>query len=592
MYSVRNHNLRLAKHLVFAMCLLFSLNGESQNSDGNLLQRNYWQQNPFQVNGGLNLSNNFYYSNGIQPRRDALLWRAHANLNLSFGGLNAPFSMAFSDANQQFNLPAYTFIGISPTYKWATLHLGDRSLNFSRYTLNSINFRGVGFELRPGKFYVSGMYGRLSRAFAEDFLSQQSLDPAYRRIGYGAVGGIAGDGYDYKVIFFGAHDDPFSIPNPVQRLVLPSSNRVLSVQGLQRISGKFQAEVELARSGFNQDVRMEDLLVDGRGIANTVVGTFRPNASAILGNALRTKLNYLGKGMSLNVGYERIDPGFRTMGALFFLSDVEYYTAGFNKSFFNNTLSIFTNAGIERTNITDYRNNGTQRWVGALTMNYSPGRKWGINANYSNFQNTSKLRAFSEPGALVDSIILAQTTQSINLSVTRQLESSADKNSSITLAFARQEAQSIMGDIIQTDSRTTFLNGSLMYALNKPLSFLRMHGGINVNHTLIADMDNWIFSPTLGVNKGLLNNKVQVHVRTAYNYIWVNAEESSSIFNIGTGASYHLDPSNSFALQINWINRSASSSFSGFRELFGQVSYVHRFTRRVSKQREVFKTEN
>ena len=572
-----------------SLVLLMLVHAEisAQQTEGHLFQRSYWQQQPFQINGGLNLANNFYYSDGIQPRRDALLWRANANLNLSFAGINAPFSFAFSDANQQFNLPAYAFVGISPNYKWATAHLGDRNLNFSKYTLNTINFRGAGVELRPGKFYVAGMYGRLTRAVVEDFLSQQDLDPAFRRVGYGAVAGIADKGYDYKVIFFGAHDDPLSIPDPTQKLVLPSSNRVLSFQGSQRIFTKVQAEFEVARSGFNQDVRMEDLLVDGKGIANTVLGTFRPNASAILGNAIRTKLNYFGKGLGVNVGYERIDPGFRTMGALFFLSDVEYYTAGFNKSFLKNTLSIFTNAGVERTNITDFRNDGAQRFVGAFTVNYAPSRRWGINANYSNFQNTAKLRAFSEPGALVDSIILAQTTQTLSLSATYQLSTSSSQHSSLIFSLSRQEAQSIVNDVIQEGNQTTFLNGSLMYALSQPATFLRFHGGLNINHTMIAEFDTWTVSPTIGVNKGVLNNALQIHIRTAYNYLLIDQDERSSIFNIGTGLLYNMNPTNSFSFQITWINRSASTALSGFRELFGQVAYVHRFTKRLNSNREI-----
>lgn len=112
------------------------------------------RQQSFQINGGLTLPNQFYTSDGIDPRRDAIQWRVPANLNLSFLGIQAPFSLAFSDANRQFNLPSYTFVGISPSYKWARLHLGDRSLNFSKHTLNAINFRGAGFELRPGKLYV------------------------------------------------------------------------------------------------------------------------------------------------------------------------------------------------------------------------------------------------------------------------------------------------------------------------------------------------------------------------------------------------------------------------------------------------------
>ncbi|MEL6658739.1 MAG: hypothetical protein AAFR36_19935, partial [Bacteroidota bacterium] len=200
-----------------------------ENATSNVNTRN------LQISGGLQLSNNFYFSSGIDPRRDALQWRALANLNLRYLGISAPFSLAFSDGNQEFNLPSYTFAGISPTYKWATLHLGDRSLNYSKYTLNSINFRGAGFELEPGNFYVSGMYGRLRRARAEDLNSLQALDPSYERTGYGIKTGYKNKGSEYTLIFFAAEDDESSITQPVATSISPAQNMVASAIAKQRL---------------------------------------------------------------------------------------------------------------------------------------------------------------------------------------------------------------------------------------------------------------------------------------------------------------------------------------------------------------------
>ena len=120
------------------------------------------------ITGGIQLNNQLYSSTGIDARRDNWQWGIRANLNLSFLGMSAPFSVAFSDANTNYRLPSYTFVGLSPTYKWATLHLGDRSLAFSRYTMSGISFRGVGFTLEPGRWYASGFYGRLNRALSSD----------------------------------------------------------------------------------------------------------------------------------------------------------------------------------------------------------------------------------------------------------------------------------------------------------------------------------------------------------------------------------------------------------------------------------------
>lgn len=535
---------------------------------------------PLEITGGLNLSNNFYFSNGLNPRRDALQWRVFANMNLSFAGITAPFSLAFSDANRQFNLPSYTFTGISPTYKWARLHLGDRSLNFSKYTLNSINFRGVGLELEPGKFYAAGMYGQLRRAVAEDFLSQQMLDPAYRRIGYGFKAGYLGEGFEYKLMVFGAHDDPNSIEQPVMRLVLPSNNAVASIHGTHQITKRIGAEVEVARSAFNQDSRQEALGDGERNAANTLFGLFQPTVSLLTGQALRGKLMYNTRGFGVNGGYERIDRGFRTMGALFFLSDVEYYTVGFNKSLFRSKLNLFANGGVERTNLDEFESNGTQRLVGSLNASYSAGDKWSFNGSFSNFQNTSKLRTFSDPTALVDSIILAQTTQTINGAATYILPGK-DRPASITLSLTQQNANSILDDVVQTDSETRFFNGSLIYSLSIPTQDLRFNASMNVNQTQVAAINNMVLSPTMGLTKGFLNKRLQTNARMSYNQVFSPVGANNAVLNLGLGATFQINSLHTLSFNNTFLNRFAVPDLPGFSEWYGQLMYNYRFAKNL-----------
>lgn len=535
---------------------------------------------PLEIAGGMNFSNNFYFSNGIHPRRDALQWRIFANMNLSYAGITAPFSLAFSDANRQFNLPSYTFTGISPTYKWARLHLGDRSLDFSKYTLNNINFRGAGLELQPGKFYFAGMYGQLRRAVAEDFQSQQSLDPTYHRMGYGFKAAYVGAGYEYRLIFFGAYDDPGSIEQPVRRLVLPGNNAVVSLHGNHQLTRRIGAELEMARSVTNQDRRLERLADADQHIGNTLLGLFKPNVSVQSGNALHARLNYQAKGFGLNGGYERIDRGFRTMGALFFLSDVEYITAGINKSLFKMKLNLFANGGVERTNVDNFRSNGTQRLVGSLNAAYSPGERWALNGSFSNFQNTSKLRAFTDPSALVDSIILAQTTQTANLAFTYNIATKGN-SSAVTLALTQQQANSIINDEVQPDAATQFFNGSLIYSLSLPKKDFRFNASINVNQTQLANFNNFVLSPNLSLTKGFLDKRLQTNFRTSYNHVFVAGGKNTAVLNFGLGGTLQVNKLHSLSLNTTYINRFATPDTPGYNELFGQVMYNYRFARNV-----------
>lgn len=565
----------------FLVCCSFAAVSLQAQDLGNVVQqaRSLGRQ-PLEITGGMSFSNNSYFSNGIDPRRDALQWRIMANLNLSYAGITAPFSLAFSDANRQFNLPSYAFTGISPTYKWARLHLGDRNIDFSKYTLNAINFRGVGLELQPGRFYFGSMYGQLRRAVAEDFQSQQNLDPSFRRMGYGFKAGYAGEGFEYRLMVFGAYDEPGSIQQPTTRLVLPGDNAVVSLHGNHQLAKKIGVEVEIARSASNLDRRLDLLTTTDQNIGNTLLGLLKPTVSVQSGTALRSKISYQARGFGLNGGYERIERGFKTMGALFFLSDVEYITAGINKSLFKSKLNLFTNGGVERTNIDDFRKNGTQRLVGSLNASYSPGERWAFNGSFSNFQNTSKLRAFTDPTALVDSIILAQTTQTANIAFTYNIASEGNP-SSLTLALTQQQANSIVDDVVQNDAETRFFNGSLIYSLSIPKKDMRFNSSVNVNQTSLAGFNNFVLSPNISLTKGFLDKRLQTNARVSYNHVFIPDGQNTAVLNFGLGGSWQLNKLHSLSLNTNFINRFSTTDTAGYSELFGQLMYNYRFSRNL-----------
>lgn len=126
----------------------------------------------------------------MDDRRDPYSYFLSGNLNFDLYGWSVPLSFTYSNQNLGYQQP-FNQYGIHPTYKWATLHLGYSSMNFSPYTLSGHVFKGIGVELRPeGKFSYSAMYGRLQRAVELDTLidlsdTQQSAQPAFRRMGYG-----------------------------------------------------------------------------------------------------------------------------------------------------------------------------------------------------------------------------------------------------------------------------------------------------------------------------------------------------------------------------------------------------------------------
>jgi|AntRauTorckE5430_2_1112549.scaffolds.fasta_scaffold00174_4 hypothetical protein len=531
------------------------------------------------ITGGINLTSQAYYAAGIPARRDDFLWGARANLNFSYLGINAPFSFVFSEANQNFGLPAYSFVGISPRYKWATLHAGDRSLSFSRYTMSGISFRGVGVTLEPGKFHVSGFYGKLNRALANDLNALGDLNGFYQRNGYGARVGYGGKTTAVYANFFAA-DDQEADGLPPQTELGPAvglqNNKVISLEGRQQLGKRLSLFGELAHSAFNGNRSAAPLTDASTNFGNSLLGLFSPTEETQTGQAYTLGAAYSQTKYGLQARYERISRGFRTLGALFFNKDSENITLGVNRNFLENKLTVFLNGGLERTNLDSEEQESTNRLIAAANLNYRPTDKWMLSAGYSNFRNDTKLRAQTNVLAPVDSIFLAQVNQSGNVMALRQL-GSKDRPSSVRLMLMRQQANNIVNDEVNNNANSLVTIASLAYTAGNPEAGLQWNAGLTYNATRIGTINNNALSPTLGLNKNFFNNALATQLQTALSLSEQNGD-NNRIFNLSLGGTYRLANSHRLGLRANHINRFGSDLPNrNFREWFGSLTYGYNF---------------
>ena len=131
---------------------------------------------PFSIEGNIGLNSSYYNNFGTIPNRQTPFgFGINANATISLYGISMPFSFNwYSNEKAGFNQPFNQF-GISPTYKWLTLHLGYRNVSFSEYTLNGYTFLGVGLEARPGKFRFGASYGKFNQNSEYDLLMVDSI---------------------------------------------------------------------------------------------------------------------------------------------------------------------------------------------------------------------------------------------------------------------------------------------------------------------------------------------------------------------------------------------------------------------------------
>src|SRR5690554_4518031 len=143
------------------------------------------QQKPVRVFGGLSVRTMHYQAQGIANRRQPFNFIVSGSPVLSIYGIDIPIQFMLSKKEQSFQQPFNRF-GLSPRYKWLTVHGGYRNVHFSPYTLAGHTMLGAGIEMNPGKLRVGLMYGRLNRATGIDTLTQTLAPYSFDRKGLAA----------------------------------------------------------------------------------------------------------------------------------------------------------------------------------------------------------------------------------------------------------------------------------------------------------------------------------------------------------------------------------------------------------------------
>jgi hypothetical protein len=538
------------------------------------------------VNGGVSVSQLFNSSFGGEQRRDPYNYYLNGNLNFSIYGLSIPLSFNFS--NQQFGFQQpFNQYGVSPTYKWITLHAGYTSMSFSPYTLSGHLFLGGGVELRPdGPWSVSAMAGRLQKPISAD--TAAGNDPMYQRFGYGTNVGYNGNGYQLNLILFKSKDNPNSIDFvPEDSEVLPEENMVIGLNGSTTLFSSFSLSFEYAQSALSRNVESDATSREVFAPFPSSNGLFRHRMSTSYYHAFKSNLNYGGKGYTIGIGYERVDPEYKTHGAYYFNSDLENITVNGATQLFDNKVSISSNVGLQRDNLNDQKVNQMTRWVGAVNLNYTASDKLSLSSSYSNFQTYTNIRSqfedINNPNPLVqpsDTLNFTQISQNINFNTNYVLKATEEKSASLTAYLSAQQTIDEQGGEAQ-NSGSMFYNANLGYVNQwKPLE-LNVAASMNVSLQESNEMQNLTAGPVLSASKSLFEKQLRLSLSSAINNSYSNSQLQNTIVNCRLSATYSLKEKHNFSFTNAFINRKTLGnelSESTIRaEYNGTLTYSYQF---------------
>ncbi|MGL1889825.1 MAG: hypothetical protein OCD76_25145 [Reichenbachiella sp.] len=535
------------------------------------------------ISGGINVNQVFYQTNGIEDRRDPYNYFLSGNVNMSLYGWSVPVSFSYSNQNATFQQP-FNQYGMSPTYKWVTLHLGHRSMTFSKYTLNGHLFLGVGIKVTPSpKVKVSAMYGRLQKAVALDTAIAGNV-PAYKRMGGGAKVTVGSGDHTVDFSVFSAADDPYSLKIGLTGQDLtPKENVVVGLGLNSKIITNLSFKGEVAYSAMTTNTHAEN--IQANNIYDTFNFAFQPKASSSYYMAMNGALQYQFKKYTFGVAYERVDPGYTTLGAYFFNNDLENIALTHSSQWLNQRLNISARGGLQRNNLDQKELNTMNRLSGSVNVSFQVKPTIVTTFNYSNF---STVVNFQTPEQQFDQNTVYDNLDTLNF---KQLSQNAaagvnfilaknetrKQNLNVNLSF-QQTAEEQGGE--QQGSGSRFYNVNSSYSVNFQPQTLTVSLSANVNISEAAMTQSLIYGPSLSARKSIGGKKVSIMGSLSYNVSETNDRLNSSVLNLRLGAMYSLKEKHQFNLNVTAVNRYTPKNEEQhqFRELVAELGYSYNFS--------------
>ncbi len=519
---------------------------------------------PVRISGALGGTLSGYRMDGINARQQPLGYSLSGTLNITLYGWSLPFSVAISRQGSTFSQP-FTRFGVSPEYKWIKLHAGHRNMRFSEFTLNNTTFLGGGVELRPKAFRFSAMYGMLQPAQRSD--ENRYGVAQYKRMGYGALLGM-GKKNTFDFTFFRAADDVTSLPllDSLQSVTPQASTTFGLHSRVQFAKERLVLDADIAFGAFTRNLnapRLDPELYTERPILDELGINY---ATSVAG-AGAVGLDYVKKKFTMGVQYRLVQPGFRTLGSNYLLSDVEQITLRTAFPLAKDKLYVSGSYGLQRNNLGDRRFASTSRNIGSANVVYRPSTRVSINVNYANF---SVYQTLLLDTLFADSVLVDQVNHQVNVSTLYQYGNSKHQHSWSLMTGYQELSDRSDGP---NDLGNRLVNLNLQYQLRWLASRWGLVLGTNYNDFSALLTTNERYGATVGATRLLKGEKVMLRLTHTWNRSLLPGR-TDDIHSTNFSMNYRLSDRHSLMLSAGNIHRKGLYSFNETR---GTVGYRMRF---------------
>ncbi|MBM0656162.1 TonB-dependent receptor [Capnocytophaga genosp. AHN8471] len=536
----------MARTYLLVLFTLFSLpilaqQVDLENIDTQLKEK--LKKKPFSILGSASVSG-VYNEASDSPSSEPFLYFFNGNITLGFYDWTMPINYRYTNQGDalDYQIPfKFNRLSLHPKYKWILAHIGDVSMSFSPYTFNGLQFTGGGLELTPEKYPLraSFMGGRLAKATEYD--GRPQTIPTYERWGYGTKLSYKKEDLEIGGILFFANDkaNSLSIPIPDEKKIYPLSNQVYS--------------------GFAKYKPLHFVEVFGE-YALSLLGNTQSQKQDF--TAYNAGINFIFTKASVGVRYEKVDPDYKTLGAYYFVNDMENITLNSSLNLFKGNVSIATSIGRQHDNLNQQKPKQSNQWVGSANVNAKVTPKLSLSGSYSNFTMfTNKLinpfdrinnpQLYEHPQ---DSINYRQVSQNTNANIAYAI----NEKQNITLSYSFNDVVNKQNDIVRRGGISRFHNAGAAYMVQFPESKLSLSPSFNYSYSIVAREKTEVMGPSLTVGKTFFEDKLNTTLLGNYS-ISQSATSKGSTANVQLNLNFLPWKNHQFTLSALQSFRNAES---------------------------------
>lgn len=536
----------MARTYLLVLFSLFSLpilaqQVDLENIDTQLKEK--LKKKPFSILGSASVSG-VYNEASDSPSSEPFLYFFNGNITLGFYDWTMPINYRYTNQGDalDYQIPfKFNRLSLHPKYKWVLAHIGDVSMSFSPYTFNGLQFTGGGLELTPKKYPLraSFMGGRLAKATEYD--GRPQTIPTYERWGYGTKLSYKKEDLEIGGILFFANDkaNSLSAPIPDEKKIYPLSNQVYS--------------------GFAKYKPLHFIEVFGE-YALSLLGNTQSQKQDF--TAYNAGINFIFTKASVGVRYEKVDPDYKTLGAYYFVNDMENITLNSSLNLFKGNVSIATSIGRQHDNLNQQKPKQSNQWVGSANVNAKVTPKLSLSGSYSNFTMfTNKLinpfdrinnpQLYEHPQ---DSINYRQVSQNTNANIAYAI----NEKQNITLSYSFNDVVNKQNDIVRRGGISRFHNAGAAYMVQFPESKLSLSPSFNYSYSIVAREKTEVMGPSLTVGKAFFEDKLNTTLLGNYS-ISQSATSKGSTANAQLNVNFLPWKNHQFTLSALQSFRNAES---------------------------------